>query len=65
MRGEENPFKQYIEDPANGDRPVTMFDLTKVDQARAWMVYAERNDQRKLPIPTRTRSCERNVNLEK
>ena len=40
MRGEENPFKHYIEDPMNGERPVTMFDLTKVDQARAWMVYA-------------------------
>lgn len=40
MRGEENPFKQYIEDPTSGERPVTMFDLTKVDQARAWMVYA-------------------------
>jgi hypothetical protein len=40
MAREENPFEQYIEDPAGGNRPVTKFDLTKVDQARAWMVYA-------------------------
>ena len=52
MRGEENPFKHYIEDPVNSDRPVTMFDLTKVDQARAWIVYADSNAQRKLPIST-------------
>ena len=45
---------EYREDPSVGDRPVTMFDLTKVDQARAWMVYAAFDgDQEKTAIASK------------
>jgi hypothetical protein len=39
---EPNPITDYIEDPSPGPRPrvTTKFDLTRVDQARTWMVYA-------------------------
>jgi len=38
-----HPVIDYIEDPSPGPRPratTTKFDLTRVDQARTWMVYA-------------------------
>lgn len=35
-----HPLSEYVEDPAPGPRPRTQFDLTRIDQARTWMVYA-------------------------
>lgn len=35
-----NPLTEYIEDPADGEVPPRpSYDISKVDQARAWMIY--------------------------